>query len=107
MKWFDRWFYRKAKWAWDNRDEMEIAISLPHHSTKAERANQLIAVEDESWGDGLRINIKKMIGGYVVSFRCYDRRTDRSDDRHYIITDTQDFERELGKIITLESMKQT
>ena len=107
MKWFDRWFYRKAKWAWDNRDEMEVDISIPHHITKAGRANQSIAVEDESWGDGLRINIKKMIGGYVVSFRCYDRRTDRSDDRHYIITDTQDFERELGKIITLESMKQT
>jgi hypothetical protein len=105
MKWFDRWFYRKAKWAWDNRDEMEAEV--PHIITKAGRANQLIAVEDDSWGDGLRINIKKMIGGYVVSFRCYDRRTDRSDDRHYIITDTQDFERELGKIITLESMKQT
>ena len=107
MKWFDRWFYRKAKWAWDNRDEMEVDISIPHHITKTGRTNQLIAVEDDSWGDGLRINIKKMIGGYVVSFRCYDRVRDRSDDRHYIITDTQDFERELGKIITLESMKQT
>jgi hypothetical protein len=105
MKWFDRWFYRKAKWAWDNRDEIEADV--PHSITKAGRANQLIAVEDESWGDGLRINIKKMIGGYVVSFRCYDRVRDRSDERHYIITDTQDFERELGKIITLESMKQT
>ena len=50
---------------------------------------------------------KKMIGGYVVSFRCYDRKTDRSNDRHYIITDEQEFEKELGKIITLESMKQS
>jgi hypothetical protein len=107
MKWFDRWFYRKAKWAWENRDEMEQDICVPHAITKARKANQLIAVEESGWGDGLRINIKKIIGGYVVSFHAYDRVRDRSDDRHYMITDQQDFERELGKIITLESMKQS
>lgn len=104
MKWFDRWFYRKAKWAWENKDEMEVLVS----GKTIGRANQLIAVsEDQSWEDGLRINVKKVIGGFVISFRSYDRKTDRSNDRHYIITDEQDFERELGKFITLESMKQT
>ena len=67
---------------------------------------QAIEVE-ESWGDGLRMNVRKIIGGYVVSFRIYDRRTDRSDERHYMITDEQDFNTELGKMITLESMRQT
>ncbi len=104
MKWFDRWFYRKAKWAWDNKDEMEVLVS----GKTIGRANQLIAVsEDSSWEDGLRINVKKVIGGFVISFRSYDRKTDRSNDRHYIITDEQDFEKELGKFITLESMRQT
>lgn len=104
MKWFDQWFYRKAKWAWENKDEMEVLVS----GKTIGRANQLIAVsEDSSWEDGLRINVKKVIGGFVISFRSYDRKTDRSNDRHYIITDEQDFERELGKFITLESMKQT
>ena len=42
-----------------------------------------------------------------MSFKIYDRVRDRSDSRHYIITDEQDFNTELGKIITMESMRQT
>jgi hypothetical protein len=102
MKWFDRWFYNKAKWAWEHKDEMEHSVPI-----NKVRGGMQIAVADDSWEDGLRINVKKMIGGYVVSFRCYDRKTDRANDRHYIITDEQEFEKELGKIITLESMKQS
>lgn len=101
MKWFDRWFYKKAKWAWENKDEMEEDILVP----RRKRAAMLQVEETVDWGDGLRINLKKVIGGYVVSFRSYDRQRDTSEEKHYIITDDQDFERELGKIITLESMK--
>ena len=104
MKWFDRWFFRKCKWAWENRDMAEIPTDCVPTLNKLR--GQQIEVE-ESWGDGLRINLKKVVGGYVVSFRTYDRIKDRSDERHYIITDEQDFERELGKMITLESMRQT
>ncbi len=107
MKWFDRWFARKCKWAWDNRDNLGPYIT-EDQSDKLSRKGQVIAVtEDPDWGDGLRIHINKVIGGYVVNFRVYDRHRDRSENRNYIITDEQDFERELGKIITLESMKQT
>lgn len=99
MRWFDHWFARKCKWAWE------------HHKSAKEvgrLSERLIAVDHDepSWGDGLNINVHKIIGGYVVSFRAYDRAKDRSDSRHYIITDEQDFERELGKMITLESMRQ-
>ena len=103
MKWFDKWFMRKCRWAWENRDSAEVPIN------KLRGSSGLIAVEDDSpnWGDGLRINIKKVIGGYVVSFRTYDYRKDRSDERHHIITDEQDFNQELAKMITLESMRQS
>ena len=100
MKWFDQWFMRKSRWAWENRDTLENPISKS-------RGGALIATDDDPWVDGLRINIKKVIGGYVVSFRTYDRRNDRSDERHHIITDEQDFNQELAKMITLESMRQT
>lgn len=104
MKWFDRWFYKKAKWAWENRDEMEASIPV----NKLRGAGMQLAVaEDSGWEDGLRINVKKVIGGFVVSFRNYDRKTDRNSERHYIITDDQEFEKELGKFITLESMRQS
>ena len=99
MKWFDQWFARKCRWAWAQRDTDEGLSSA--------KSARLVATEDDSWNDGLRINVKKMIGGSVVSFRYYDRKTDRSDDRHYIITDEQDFNVELGKMITMESMRQS
>jgi hypothetical protein len=97
MKWFDKWFVRKCRWAWENKDviEQERTIGM-----------QLVASE-EGWGDGLRINVRKVIGGSVISFRTYDRIKDRSDERHYIITDEQDFNSELGKMITMESMRQS
>jgi len=105
MKWFDRWFVRKCKWAWENRDIADVAESPFVRSTSTKH---LVIQEDEApWNDGLRITIKKMIGGFVVSFRTYDRIKDRSDERNYIITDEQDFNSELGKIITMESMRQS
>jgi len=102
MKWFDRWFARKCKWAWENRDEIVL-----DPSTVSAKSRSMIEIEETGWEDGLRINIKKMIGGSVISFRTYDRRNDRSESRHYIITDEQDFNTELSKIITMESMRQT
>ena len=101
MKWFDKWFARKWRWAWENRDEIELV------TVSASAKSHSVELEETGWEDGLRISIKKMIGGSVVSFRTYDRRTDRSESRHYIITDEQDFNTELGKIITMESMRQT
>ena len=102
MKWFDKWFVRKCKWAWDHKhlayddDKIYATSGAP------------IAVSDDphSLNDGLRINIKKVIGGSLVTFRTYDRRKDQSEDKTYIITSEQDFNLELGKIITLESIRQ-
>jgi hypothetical protein len=105
MRWFDQWFVRKCRWAWENRDIADVAES-PRAMTSAK---PMVLIEEDSapWSDGLRITIKKMIGGFVVSFRTYDRIRDRSDERNYIITDEQDFNSELGKIITMESMRQS
>lgn len=61
--------------------------------------------DDFESDNGLNMQVFKAIGGRIVSFNHYDRKTDRSNKTVYIITDEQDFERELGKIITLESMR--
>jgi hypothetical protein len=106
MKWFDLWFARKCKWAWENKDmldEQDIYVN----KIRGAKMQLSVAEDSTSWEDGLRINVKKVIGGFIVSFRSYDRKTDRNNERHYIITDDQEFEKELGKMITLESMKQS
>jgi hypothetical protein len=49
--------------------------------------------------------VRSAIGGRIVTFRHYDRKTDRTNYRLYIVPEDQDFERELGKMITMESMR--
>ena len=108
MKWFDKFLYRKLRDMWDNKHNYNHY--LEEDSIKVARGigmNSVAVADDVSWEDGLRINVKKVIGGFVVSFRSYDRKMDRNNERHYIITDEQEFEKELGKMITLESMKQS
>jgi hypothetical protein len=55
--------------------------------------------------DGLSITVRSAIGGRIVTFRHYDRKTDRTNYRLYVVPEDQDFERELGKMITMESMR--
>ena len=105
MKWFDRWFHRKWMNSWRNRDELEEVQVDPTAKRHRSRLGQDIEEDLHDVNDGLRIAVKKVIGGHLVTFRVYDRKTDRSDHRTYIITDDQEFERELGKCITMESMR--
>ena len=61
--------------------------------------------EDSHWGDGLNIRVHPAMGGKIVSFTRYDRKSDRNNNSVYVIPEDHDFERELGKLITLESMR--
>jgi hypothetical protein len=99
MKWFKRWFANKCREAWEearNRPE-EIEASVP-------RTNRVIAREHD-WHENLNIAITTARGGKIVTFRRYDHKNDRNDNHVYVIPDEQDFNAELAKLITLESMR--
>jgi hypothetical protein len=100
MKWFDRWFVRKCKWAWENKHHIDNEGRITPI-----RESEIVEEDPHSLNDGLRINIKKVIGGSLVTFRHYDRKIDRHEHKTYIITSDQDFNLELGKIITMESLR--
>ena len=106
MKWFDKWFIRKSKWAWQNKHFIDPDGDYPQEAIAS--SNRIQAIEDDphDLNDGLRINLKKVIGGSLVTFKSYDRKLDRSENKTYIITSEQDFNTELAKIITMESMRQ-
>lgn len=53
----------------------------------------------------LNFRVFGAVGGRIVEFRRYDRKSDRSDTTTYIITNDQDFGERIAKIATLESMK--
>ena len=97
MKWFDKWFLKKAKWAWHQRDEPEDVMPMP----KAGR----VPVREHDWHENLSLSITTANGGKIVSFRRYDHKTDRHDNKIYVVPDDLDFNAELGKMITMESMR--
>lgn len=101
MKWFKRMVVKWVREDWNNPEESGLVPS--------NKARGLATVshrdEERPWGDGLKLNVKRVSGGSVVTFFRYDHKTDRNDDRHYIITDDADFNSELAKLITMESMR--
>lgn len=105
MKWFKRMIVRWVREDWDNTSEPEA--STVYQTTQASRRKNLIGlVSDDVESDaGLNITVRKAIGGKIITFRHYDAKTDRSSNKLYIVPDELDFERELGKMITLESMR--
>jgi hypothetical protein len=101
MKWFDRWFARKCRWAWENRDLAET--TLPQE--KLSSAQAIGRESDLSGNSRMHFNVHRANGGLVIETQFYDRRTDRHNQNLHIITSDQNIGEELGKIITLESLK--
>lgn len=55
--------------------------------------------------DGLRLQIYKASGGYVVETRSYDRVKDRNFNSMHVITEDQDLGDALGKIVMMEALR--
>jgi hypothetical protein len=98
MKWFKRWL-AKIVIEGNQIDEAEISLNT------VTKAGRLISTRDLDVDDGLNIMVRKAMGGKIVTFRTYDQKTDRNNHKIYVIPDDHDFEKELGKLITLESMR--
>ncbi len=64
------------------------------------------AVEGNSIdSNGMRFNLYKASGGFVIETRLYDERNDRNINKLHVITEDKDLGEELGKIITMESLR--
>jgi hypothetical protein len=55
--------------------------------------------------DGLRLQVYKASGGFVVETRSYDRRKDQNNNSMHVITDEQDLGAALGKIVMIEALR--
>jgi hypothetical protein len=86
---------------WILNDEPEVVHS------KLSRRNALSVADDHSLDSdkGIRITAYKAQGGMVVETNFYDRIKDRSYRTLHIITDDKDLGKEIGKIITMETLK--
>ena len=61
--------------------------------------------EDRLQSEGIRLQVYKASGGYVVETRGYDRKTDRSHHTMHVITESEDLGERLGKIIMMEALR--
>ena len=101
-----RWIWSHImKWGWDfNRDLRDG--NVPVDTVRGSKVSRLIRGSDDIDSEqGLNITVRNAMGGKIITFRTYDHKTDRHTHRLYVIHDELDFERELGKMITLESMR--
>ena len=129
MQWLDRWFYRKARWAWkraeiehpnwkqqeDFLDRMAEWGQDSQSRFDSERADTVVSsvdVDPHDLNDGLRIDVKRAMGGHIVTVR-HPHREDRKQTSYqepprttYMIADNQDFDQELCKILSIERLKQ-
>jgi hypothetical protein len=93
------------KWGWDFNRNLRDSDGPEPATLRGATKVRLRASEDIESEQGLNITVRNAMGGKIITFRSYDHKTDRHNYRLYVIPEDLDFERELGKMITLESMR--
>ena len=81
---------------WLNKDLENIEESFP---------SDIVVEEASLSSDGMRLQIYKASGGYVVETRYYDRHKDRNFNTMHVITEDQDLGNALGKIVMMEALQ--
>ena len=77
---------------WLNNDEYEQDVP------QTIEANKLSS-------EGMRLQVYRASGGYVVETRTYDHHKDRNLNSMHVITQDQDLGDALGKIVMMEALK--
>jgi hypothetical protein len=104
MKWFDRWFVKKVKQAWnqDSDQKVEYDSNLKYNTIHAISANPTRKMDREPT---LNFRLHHAENGWIVEVTNFDSRTDRHNTRMHLIGDDQEFDQAICQIITLEALK--
>jgi hypothetical protein len=70
-------------------------------------ADQLVSVDETPHleSEGLRLQVFRASGGYVIETRSYDRKNDRNHNTMHVITDEENLGERIGKIIMMEALR--
>jgi hypothetical protein len=92
-----KWLKRKLRdWVDDAREEPDMVIGIKSRDVDA------VPYEEDPI---LNFRVFSAVGGQVVEFRRYDRKTDRSNSTTYIIHKEDDFGEKISKIANMEMLK--
>jgi hypothetical protein len=88
------WRQRLRNWFNKDLEEIDIAeIALQEDLTSG------------LGGEGMRFQLYRASGGYVVETRYYDQKNDQNHYKLYIVKEDEDVGHAIGKIITMESLR--
>ena len=90
--------------------EMKLSLKQRFRNWLMEDPDELYVSQDvvetaHLESDGMRLQVYRASGGYVVETRSYDRRSDRNNNTMHVITDDQDLGQALGKIVMMEALR--
>ncbi len=105
MKWFDKWIMKKA----ENIMRKERDIDSGHVTYNLASAKQHgirpVEVSDSLDTRAVKFKMYKASGGTIIETAMYDDRKDRHNVSLYVVTNDKNLGEEIGKIITMESLK--
>lgn len=101
-----RWFAKMTREAW----EETINVPMPREDLiSAKQARLTISGSHPTNIDqperAIQFTVYNANGGRVIETRRYDRQKDRHSNGLYVITNDQEFGREIDKIITMEALR--
>jgi hypothetical protein len=98
MNWFKRQVIKWVREDWDNE-----------HQKIQSHASAVICESDvyptSNADPVLNFRVFSAVGGRVVEFRRYDRKTDRSDTTTYVVNSDEDFGESVARIANMEMFK--
>jgi len=121
MKFFDRWFYRKARWCWhragvvypelkaeqDYLDKKTNNLYSDDKVSLRDRDSTVSISDDIDLARPIRFKVAAAEGGMIVEVQIYDTKKDRSITKHHIIPDeTEDKAAAIARIVSWEFLQQ-
>ena len=120
MKFFDRWFYRKARWCWhragvvypelkaeqDYLDKKTNNLYSDDKVSLKDRDSTVSISDDIDLARPIRFKVAAAEGGMIVEVQTYDSKNDRSITKHHIIPDeTDDKAAAIARIVSWEFLR--
>ena len=97
MNWFKRMVVGWVKDDWNSTQSEPDCYSATKNSISGSR--------DIGSDVSLQFKVYNAIGGKIVEFSRYDRKSDRAEHQIYIIGKDEDFGEKIAKISTFEVLK--
>ena len=119
MKFFDQWFYRKARWCWHRAGveypELKAEQDYLDKQAKSYNSAEVLTRDRDSpvcVSDAIdlerpiRFKVAAAEGGMIVEVQTYDQKNDRSITKHHIIPDeTEDKAAAIARIVSWEFLR--